>query len=155
MGGLYGPSPAPNEALSQWQKARCGAGLGRSRVRQSADAPHNAARPHANKWERKPCPNFLISVAALSFFASAESAFAEDVQAGGDLFNDNCAICHGNKGQGYPKEVVPDGAVRIKKLAGDSAYWDFAVFKKAVLDGKDDHDRPMRVMPVFAKDRTL
>jgi mono/diheme cytochrome c family protein len=93
----------------------------------------------------------LISVAALSFLASAQSSFAEDLKAGGDLYNDNCAICHGNKGEGYPKEVVPDGAVRIKKLAGDSAYWDFAVFKKAVVDGKDDHDRAMKVMPVFAK----
>ena len=93
----------------------------------------------------------FMSVAALTLLASAQSSSAEDLTAGSDLYNDNCAICHGNKGEGYPKEVVPDGAVRIKKLAGDSAYWDFAVFKKAVMDGKDDHDRPMRVMPVFAK----
>jgi cytochrome c len=93
----------------------------------------------------------LVSAAALAFLASIAPSFAADLQAGADLFNDNCAICHGNKGQGYAKEAVPDGAVRIKKLAGDSAYWDFAVFKKAVVDGKDDHDRPMRVMPVFGK----
>lgn len=93
----------------------------------------------------------LISVAALSLMATAQSSVAQDLAAGGDLFNDNCAICHGNKGEGYPKEVVPDGAVRIKKLTGDSAYWDFAVFKKSVMDGLDDHDRPMRVMPVFGK----
>ena len=93
----------------------------------------------------------LTTVAAIALLASAQSSFAVDLSAGGDLYSDNCAICHGNKGEGYPKEVVPDGAVRIKKLAGDSAYWDFAVFKKAVLEGKDDHDRPMRVMPVFAK----
>jgi mono/diheme cytochrome c family protein len=93
----------------------------------------------------------FMSVAALTLLASAQSSSAEDLTAGSDLYNDNCAICHGNKGEGYRKEVVPDGAVRIKKLAGDSAYWDFAVFKKAVMDGKDDHDRPMRVMPVFAK----
>lgn len=93
----------------------------------------------------------VVSVAAVSLLASVESSFAVDLQAGADLFNDNCAICHGNKGQGYPASVVPDGAVRIKKLAGDSAYWDFAVFKKTVLEGKDDHNRPMRVMPVFGK----
>ena len=94
----------------------------------------------------------LVSVAALSLLVSAQSSFAaDDLKAGGDLYNDNCAICHGNKGEGYAQQVVPNGAVRIKKLAGDSAYWDFAVFKKAVLDGKDDHDRPMRVMPAFAK----
>ena len=94
---------------------------------------------------------FLVPIAALTLIASAQSSFAEDLAAGGDLYNDNCAICHGNKGEGYPKEVVPDGAVRIKKLAGNSAYWDFAVFKEAVVDGKDDHGRPMRVMPVFGK----
>ena len=93
----------------------------------------------------------VMTAGALLLAASVQSSFAEDLKAGGDLFNDNCAICHGNKGQGYPASVVPDGAVRIKKLAGDSAYWEFAVFKKAVLEGKDDQDRPMRVMPVFAK----
>ena len=93
----------------------------------------------------------LISAAAVGFLAFSAPTFAADLQAGADLFNDNCAICHGAKGEGYPKEVVPDGAVRIKKLAGDSAYWEFAVFKEAVVDGKDDHGRPMRVMPVFGK----
>lgn len=92
---------------------------------------------------------YLAAAAILA--VSATPLWAQDVAAGGDLFNDNCAICHGAKGEGYPKEVVPDGAVRIKKLAGDSAYWDFAVFKSAVVDGMDDHQRPMRVMPVFGK----
>ncbi len=91
----------------------------------------------------------LYSAAALILFASAVPTLAQDATAGADLYNDNCAICHGNKGEGYPQEVVPDGAVRIKKLAGDSAYWDLAVFKQAVVEGKDDHGRPMRVMPVF------
>ncbi len=93
----------------------------------------------------------LISVAALSLLASAQSSFGEDLDAGAVLYLDNCAICHGDAGEGYPKEVVPKGAVRIKKLAGDAAYWDFAVFKQAVQDGMDDHNRPMRVMPAFAK----
>ena len=94
----------------------------------------------------------LISAAALALFASAQAAFAApDLQAGADLFNDNCAICHGAKGEGYPASVVPNGAVRIKKLAGDSAYWDFATFKQTVMTGKDDQGRPMRVMPVFGK----
>lgn len=93
----------------------------------------------------------IISAATLAFLTTAPGAFAADAAAGADLYNDNCAICHGGKGEGYAKEIVPDGAVRIKKLAGDSAYWDFAVFKEAVVDGKDDHGRPMRVMPVFGK----
>ena len=93
----------------------------------------------------------LLPIAAIVLAASAPSAFAADAAAGKDLYSDNCAICHGNKGEGYDKSVVPDGAVRIKKLAGDSAYWDFAVFKAAVVNGTDDHGRPMRVMPVFGK----
>jgi len=101
--------------------------------------------------EEYPMCRLLISIAALSLLASAQSSFAQDLAAGGDLYNDNCAICHGNVGEGYPKEVVPEGAVRIKKLAGDSGYWDFAVFKAAVVDGVDDHGRPMRVMPAFGK----
>lgn len=90
-------------------------------------------------------------VAAFALIVAATPLFAQDVTAGGDLYMDNCAICHGGKGEGYAKEIVPDGAVRIKKLAGDSAYWDFAVFKAAVVDGMDDHGKPMQVMPVFGK----
>ena len=96
-------------------------------------------------------PRLLLPIAAVVLATMATSSLAADVAAGKDLYDDNCAICHGNKGEGYDKSVVPDGAVRIKKLAGDSAYWDFAVFKKSVLDGLDDHNRPMRVMPVYAK----
>jgi mono/diheme cytochrome c family protein len=94
---------------------------------------------------------YLIPATVALFVTSALPVLAEDVKAGGDLFNDNCAICHGAKGEGYAKKAVPNGAVQIKKLAGDSAYWEFAVFKKAVVDGKDDHDHPMKVMPVFGK----
>ena len=93
----------------------------------------------------------LVLVVGMGLMATTEPSFAADLQAGGDLFNDNCAVCHGAKAQGYPQEVVPDGAVRIKKLAGDSAYWDFPTFKKAVMEGRDDKDRPMRMMPVFGK----
>lgn len=96
-------------------------------------------------------PRLLSPIAAIMLVAWVPSSFAADAAAGKDLYSDNCAICHGNKGEGYDKSVVPDGAVRIKKLAGDSAYWDLAVFKKAVLQGLDDHDKPMRVMPVFGK----
>lgn len=94
--------------------------------------------------------NLLAAALALCAMGSLP-ALADDATAAKDMYNDNCAVCHGNKGEGYDKKVVPDGAVQIKKLAGDAAYWDFAVFKKAVMDGKDDHDHPMRVMPVFAK----
>ena len=96
-------------------------------------------------------PRLLFPLTAMLLVAWVPSSFAADVAVGKDLYSDNCAICHGNKGEGYDKSAVPDGAVRIKKLAGDSAYWDFAVFKKAVVQGLDDHDRPMRVMPAFGK----
>jgi mono/diheme cytochrome c family protein len=93
----------------------------------------------------------LLVSAAVAFVSAATPLLAQGAPAPEDLYNDNCAICHGAKGEGYPKEVVPNGAVRIKKLAGDSAYWDFETFKKAVVDGTDDHGRPMRVMPAFGK----
>ena len=89
----------------------------------------------------------VAALAALTCLTAP--SFAVDLQAGTDLYNDNCAVCHGNHGEGYDKSVVPEGAVRIKKLAGDSAFWDFAIFKQTVLLGKDDKNRPMRVMPVF------
>ena len=96
-------------------------------------------------------PRLLLSIAAVMMVTLVPSSYAADAAAGKDLYSDNCAICHGNKGEGYPKSVVPEGAVRIKKLAGDSAYWDFAVFKKSVMQGLDDHDRAMRMMPAFGK----
>lgn len=93
----------------------------------------------------------LTGLAAVALVATAQPSFAADLQAGKDLYSDNCAICHGNKGEGYALSAVPDGAVQIKKLAGDAAYWDFSVFKEAVLNGKDDKGRAMRMMPVFSK----
>jgi mono/diheme cytochrome c family protein len=92
---------------------------------------------------------FLISVATISLIASAGAAFAaEDVDAGKQLYTDNCALCHGDKAQGMKLKGQPvDG----KKLAGDAAYWEFPVFKKAVVEGVDDQGRTMKVMPVFGK----
>ena len=93
---------------------------------------------------------FASTVLAFCVLGSAQ-ALAQDAAAAQDLYNDNCAICHGNKGEGIAKSAVPDGAVQVKKLAGDAAYWDFAVFKKTVMEGLDDENHPMRVMPVFGK----
>ena len=88
----------------------------------------------------------LISVAAISLIGS--TAFAEDAGAGKQLYADNCLLCHGDKAQGMELKGQPANG---KKLAGDAAYWDFAVFKRTVIDGVDDQGRQMKVMPVFGK----
>ena len=90
----------------------------------------------------------LVSVGTVALLASAPAAFAEDLQIGKQLYDDNCAVCHGSAGEG--QTVAPAGGARAKKLAGDSAYWDFATFRKAVVEGLDDKGRQMKApMPVF------
>jgi mono/diheme cytochrome c family protein len=82
-----------------------------------------------------------LSVAVLAGLAGAAHADG-DVPAGKRLYVDNCLRCHGNKGQGGV------GA----KLRGDSAYWDLATFKKAVLTGIDDEGKQLKpVMPRWGK----
>jgi mono/diheme cytochrome c family protein len=81
-------------------------------------------------------------LAAAMFVAVSGFAHAEDVDAGKTLYVDNCLRCHGNKGQGGV------GA----KLAGDAAYWETDVFKKAVLTGVDDEGKQLKkAMPRFGK----
>jgi mono/diheme cytochrome c family protein len=81
----------------------------------------------------------LLAASLICFVAPA--AWAEDVAAGKTLFVDNCQRCHGAKGQGGIG----------KKLAGDAAYWDFAIFKRTVVEGLDDENKQMKTMPVFGK----
>ena len=84
---------------------------------------------------------FLIITAVAVALAGAQSAAAQDLAAGKQLFTDNCQRCHGAHGQGGVG----------KKLAGDAAYWDFNVFQRAVMTGIDDENKQMKVMPVFGK----
>jgi mono/diheme cytochrome c family protein len=77
-------------------------------------------------------------VAAASHIARAASG---DAAAGKTLYVDNCQRCHGAKGQGGVG----------KKLAGDAAYWDAAIFKRTVTEGIDDENKKMKTMPVFGK----
>lgn len=81
-----------------------------------------------------------LASATLALLLSA-SALAQDVAVGKQLFVDNCQRCHGSKGQGGVG----------KKLAGDAAYWDFAIFKRTVIEGIDDENKQMKTMPVFGK----
>ena len=90
----------------------------------------------------------LISVATVSLIASAEASFAEDVEAGKQLYTNNCALCHGDKAQGME---LKGQAAPGKKLAGDAAYWDFPIFKRSVIEGLDDQGKQLKVMPVFGK----
>jgi mono/diheme cytochrome c family protein len=90
----------------------------------------------------------LISIATLLLIASAEASVAEDMGVGKQLYVDNCAICHGNEAQGLDAK----GKATVgKKLAGDAAYWDFPIFKRAVVEGLDDQGKQMKTMPVFGK----
>ena len=82
----------------------------------------------------------FIAVAAIVVVVSAQSAVALDT-IGKKLYEDNCMRCHGDSGQ---------GAVG-KRLAGDAAYWDFAIFKRAVMTGIDDEDRHLKNMPVWGR----
>jgi mono/diheme cytochrome c family protein len=77
----------------------------------------------------------------LPLVAPAALAADGDAGVGKKLYVANCQSCHGNKGQ---------GAVG-KRLAGDAAYWDFPIFKRTVIEGIDDENRRMKVMPVFGK----
>ena len=55
---------------------------------------------------------------------------------GEDLYQQNCAVCHGERAQG---KVGP-------KLAGDSSQWKKALFERAVLQGIDDEGKPLKTL---------
>ncbi len=84
----------------------------------------------------------LISTATILLLASAQASVAQDLGAGKQLYGDNCASCHGSEAQ---------GAEVGGKLAGDAAYWDFSIFKRAVMEGIDDEGQQLKIMPVFEK----
>jgi mono/diheme cytochrome c family protein len=50
------------------------------------------------------------------------------------LFQQNCAVCHGDRAQG---KIGP-------KLAGDSSKWPPRIFERAVLTGIDDEGKPLK-----------
>jgi mono/diheme cytochrome c family protein len=61
---------------------------------------------------------------------------------GQDLFQQNCAVCHGDRAQG---KIGP-------KLAGDSSKWSPELFVRAVLKGVDDEGKPLKApMPHWSQ----
>jgi mono/diheme cytochrome c family protein len=83
----------------------------------------------------------LGAAAIMASVFTAQTALAQDLAAGKKLYVDNCQRCHNDKGQGGIG----------KKLTGDAAYWDFAIFKRTVIEGIDDENKKMKIMPVFGK----
>lgn len=101
-----------------------------------------APRQNVLNWNWRIVMNRLsIAIAAALVIVWAQGAFADDLAGGKKIYTDNCQRCHGNSGQ---------GAIG-KKLVGDAAYWDFAIFKRTVMDGVDDEGKKMKVMPVWGK----
>ena len=83
----------------------------------------------------------VLSLAAALVIVSASQALAEDLAVGKKLYVDNCQRCHGPKG----------GGGIGKKLEGDAAYWDFPIFKRTLMEGIDDENKHMKIMPVWGK----
>lgn len=50
------------------------------------------------------------------------------------LFQANCAVCHGQHGEGGS----------APKLAGDASEWKPKLFERAVLSGIDDQGKPLK-----------
>jgi len=53
---------------------------------------------------------------------------------GQDLYQQNCAVCHGDKAQG---KIGP-------RLKGDSSKWSSHLFQRAVLNGIDDGGKQLK-----------
>ena len=84
---------------------------------------------------------FCLSLTAALLVTGVQGAFAQDMTLGKKLYADNCQRCHGPKGQGGVG----------KRLAGDAAYWDFPIFKRTLMEGIDDENKHLKIMPVWGK----
>jgi mono/diheme cytochrome c family protein len=87
---------------------------------------------------------FLSSVVVLAssvaLAADPKMTKMGDAKAGKAIYTSTCQGCHGDKGQGGV------GA----KLAGEVGTWKFDIFKRALLQGKDDKGVALKApMPNF------
>ncbi len=82
----------------------------------------------------------LASSVSLAADPKMATMKAGDAKAGKVIYAANCQGCHGDKGQGGV------GA----KLAGEVGTWKFDLFKRALLQGKDDKGVALKApMPNF------
>ncbi|MDA7088170.1 cytochrome c [Pseudomonas sp. SA3-5] len=84
----------------------------------------------------------LFSSFAVMFLSAATQAAMPDGEA---LYRDNCASCHGDKGQ---------GGVGMR-LVGDSSTWPEELFQRAVFEGLDDEGKPLESTMPHWQDRSF
>jgi len=74
-----------------------------------------------------------LSLFALLVASTVFGSDTPDLMLGEALFRDNCAVCHGAQGEGAAGP----------RLVGDASAWSPALFARAVLEGIDEHGKPL------------
>jgi mono/diheme cytochrome c family protein len=84
------------------------------------------------------CKGRIVKLIALAGMALMVSLGAQAATLDGKaLFAQNCAACHGDTGKGGT------GDVKGPKLVGDATNWSHKLFRRAVLEGKDDEGKAL------------